>query len=119
MSLLSNIWKTIFSSQNTKLPTLEKKEVVNSILKNQNLKKVRVTRENTKFNQVRKHLIEKGSIDSWTAINLYGATRLSDIIFRLRNKGYSIDSIDNSAYDRNQELCNFTTYKYLNNNGVN
>ena len=37
MTLLSNIWKTIFSSQNTKLPTLEKKEVVNSILKNQKL----------------------------------------------------------------------------------
>jgi hypothetical protein len=84
-----------------------------------NFKKVHVTRENTKFNKVKKHLIEKGSIDSWTAINLYGATRLSDIIFRLRNKGYNIDSIDNSAYDRNKELCNFTTYKYINNNGIN
>jgi hypothetical protein len=103
--LLSNIKDEIVMEQ----PAVELKK----------FKKVRVTRENTKFNQVRKHLIEKGSIDSWTAINLYGATRLSDIIFRLRNKGYSIDSIDNSAYDRNQELCNFTTYKYINNNGVN
>jgi hypothetical protein len=76
-------------------------------------------RQNTKYSQVRKHLIEKGSIDSWTAINLYGATRLSAIIFKLRSKGYQIDSISRTAYDRNQELCNFTTYKYNNNNGVN
>ena len=71
-------------------------------------------RQNTKYSQVRKHLIEKGSIDSWTAINLYGATRLSAIIFKLRSKGYQIDSISRTAYDRNQELCNFTTYKYIN-----
>jgi len=119
MSLLSDIWKTLVGSQNTNLPTQEKKESVNTIFKNQNFKKFRATKENTKFNQVKKHLIEKGSIDSWTAINLYGATRLSDIIFRLRNKGYIIDSIPNTAYDRNQELCNFTTYKYINYNGIN
>lgn len=75
-------------------------------------------KQNTKYKQVLKHLIENGTIDSWTAINLYGATRLSDIIFRLRNRGYDIVSIHNTAYDRNKELCNFTTYKY-NNNGAN
>lgn len=77
-------------------------------------RKVRAILENTKYFQVKKHLIEKGSIDSWTAINLYGATRLSAIIFILRNRGYNIVSIKNSAYDRNSQLCNFTTYK-LNN----
>ena len=76
-------------------------------------------RQNTKYSQVKKHLIEKGSIDSWTAINLYGATRLSDIIFRLRKRGYQIDSISRTSFDRNKEICNFTTYKYNNNNGVN
>jgi len=68
---------------------------------------------NTKFANVKKHLIEKGTIDSWTAINLYGATRLSDIIFRLRKRGYDIKSIPNSSFDRNNEVCNFTTYKYI------
>lgn len=32
------------------------------------------------------HLIENGSITSWEAIQKYGATRLSGIIYNLRNK---------------------------------
>lgn len=32
------------------------------------------------------HLIEKGNITSWEAIKEYGATRLSAIIFNLRNR---------------------------------
>ena len=76
-------------------------------------------KENTKFAQVKKHLIEKGTIDSWTAINLYGATRLSAIIFNLRQRGYYIESVSNTAYDRNNEVCNFTTYKYNQYNGIN
>lgn len=70
-------------------------------------------KSNTKYAKVKKHLIEKGSIDSWTAINLYGATRLSAIIFNLREKGYVIKSIPNSSFDRNNEVCNFTTYKLI------
>jgi hypothetical protein len=72
-----------------------------------------VEKKNTKFAQVKKHLIEKGTIDSWTAINLYGATRLSAIIFKLRERGYDIKSIPNTSFDRNNQLCNFTTYKYI------
>jgi hypothetical protein len=72
-----------------------------------------VEKQNTKFAQVKKHLIEKGTIDSWTAINLYGATRLSAIIFKLRERGYVIESIPNTSFDRNNQLCNFTTYKYI------
>jgi hypothetical protein len=72
-----------------------------------------VEKQNTKFAQVKKHLIEKGTIDSWTAINLYGATRLSAIIFKLRERGYDIKSIPNTSFDRNNQLCNFTTYKYI------
>jgi hypothetical protein len=88
-------------------------------VKPKNLKKTIMERQNTKYSQVKKHLIEKGSIDSWTAINLYGATRLSAIIFKLRSRGYQIDSISRTSFDRNKEICNFTTYKYNNNNGVN
>jgi hypothetical protein len=65
----------------------------------------------TKHRQVLKHLIKYGSIDSWTAIELYGATRLSAIIFNLRKKGYEIDSIFCSALDRNSNVCNYTTYR--------
>lgn len=44
----------------------------------------------TKTEKVRLHLIEKGSITSWEAIMEYGATRLSAIIYILRNQGMNI-----------------------------
>jgi hypothetical protein len=65
----------------------------------------------TKIHKVRLHLLNKGTIDSWTAIEMYGATRLSDIIFRLRGRGMDISSIKCSALDRNSNVCNYTTYK--------
>jgi len=67
----------------------------------------------TKGNQVLKHLKEKGSIDSWTAIQEYGATRLSAIIFVLRKRGFDIVSIPNSVLDRNNNVCNYTNYKLV------
>lgn len=39
-----------------------------------------------KTNAVQNHLIERGSITTWEAIKLYGATRLSAIIYNLRYK---------------------------------
>jgi hypothetical protein len=117
MSKLSNFFKNLFSNLKEEIVVNEPEVKIAS--KKQNIKKVYKDRENTKHFQVKKHLIEKGWIDSWTAIELYGATRLSAIIFNLRNSGHNIDSINNSAYDRNQELCNFTTYKYIDYNGIN
>ena len=38
-----------------------------------------------KTKAIQLHLIEKGSITSWEAIKEYGATRLSGIIYNLRN----------------------------------
>jgi hypothetical protein len=67
----------------------------------------------TKIHKVRLHLLNKGTIDSWTAIEVYGATRLSDIIFRLRGRGMNIESIPCSALDRNSNVCNYTTYKLI------
>jgi hypothetical protein len=119
MSLFSDLMKTFFGGKENELPKPETMESVKPITRKQKNVKVYKNRENTKFNQVKKHLIEKGSIDSWTAINLYGVTRLSAIIFNLRMTGHNIDSIPRTAYDRNKELCNFTTYKYINYNGVN
>jgi len=71
------------------------------------------TKKTTKRQQVLSHLRKHGSIDSWTAIELYGATRLSAIIFNLRAKGLEIDSIGCSALDRNSNVCNYTTYKLI------
>lgn len=64
----------------------------------------------TKTSQVKKHLLDKGMIDSWTAINAYGATRLSAIIYNLRKRGFIIDSVPATVLDRNNNLCNFVNY---------
>ena len=47
----------------------------------------------TKAKLVTQHLIEKKEITSLDAIKLYAATRLSAIIFNLRQKGYAITTI--------------------------
>jgi hypothetical protein len=113
MNLITKFFKNLFSDI--------KEEIVmeHPAVKPATLKKVRAIKENTKHQQVKKHLIEKGWIDSWTAIELFGATRLSAIIFNLRKEGYDIISVPQSSYDRNNELCNYTTYKYINENGIN
>ena len=46
-----------------------------------------------KSQKVREHLLRYGSITSWQAINLYGETRLSDVILKLRQKGWDIRTI--------------------------
>lgn len=68
----------------------------------------------TKHEQVRNHLIEHGTITSWEAIQKYGATRLSGIIFRLRKSGLLIDSVVCSEMDRNGNNTNFVTYTIYN-----
>lgn len=44
----------------------------------------------TKIEKVRQHLIKRKSITSWDAITKYHATRLADIIFCLKKKGWVI-----------------------------
>ena len=56
-----------------------------------------------KMNKTQKvllHLKQYGSITSWEAIQEYGATRLSAIIFNLRDKGYKIVSKEETFTDR-------------------
>jgi hypothetical protein len=43
----------------------------------------------SKTNQVLMHL-KKKPITSWEAINLYRATRLADIVFKLKQRGHNI-----------------------------
>lgn len=57
-------------------------------------------KKTNKTEKVLNHLKEYGSITSLEAIELYGATRLSAIIFNLRKRGFDIDTIDLPFTDR-------------------
>ena len=51
-------------------------------------------KKTNKTTKVLEHLQKYGYITSLEAIELYKATRLSDIIYRLRNRGIKIETID-------------------------
>jgi hypothetical protein len=125
MNLFKDVLKTVFTDEGKKQQAkVAQEEVLNTMP----LPEVResysgeivdaeamvVKAKTTKTDQVLKHLKEKGSIDSWTAIQQYGATRLSAIIFNLRRRGFDIVSIPNSVLDRNNNVCNYTNYQLLN-----
>lgn len=57
-------------------------------------------KKTNKTNKVLEHLEKNGCITSLEAIELYGATRLSDIIYRLRKRGMKISTIDIPFTDR-------------------
>lgn len=57
------------------------------------------------------HLKEKGSISVWEAFDLYGATRLSDIIFKLR-KRYDIETSLQEFTDRYGSTSTYAVYIY-------
>lgn len=57
-----------------------------------------------------KHLKEKGSITSMEAFQLYGATRLSAIIFDLRKAGHVIDTVYQETITRYGEHCRYAEY---------
>lgn len=59
---------------------------------------------------VLEHLQKHGSITSWQAIEMYGATRLSGIIFTLRKEGYNIVTKDTHGSNRFGESNTFATY---------
>lgn len=59
---------------------------------------------------VLQHLLEKGSITSWEAIENYGATRLSAIIFNLRARGYDINTLEIDGKDRYGQRCRYAKY---------
>lgn len=48
---------------------------------------------NTKIGQIAAYLRTNGSITSWEAIQLFHATRLSAIIFTLKERGMQIASV--------------------------
>ena len=67
----------------------------------------------TKNAQVKEVLLTVGHITSMQAIELFGATRLSAIIFNLRDKGYDIKTENITSIDRNGNSCVFAKYIYI------
>lgn len=65
----------------------------------------------TKTEKVLNHLQMYGDITSWEAIQLYGVTRLSAIIFNLRKKGYDIESIPHEFTDRYGDKATYVKYQ--------
>ena len=61
------------------------------------------------------HLQNKGHITSWEAIKEYGATRLSAIIFNLRQRGHNIESIPRTVTNRFGKSTQIANYTYVNN----
>ena len=64
----------------------------------------------TKTSEVLRHMEEHGSITSMEAIENFGATRLSAIIFNLRKRGYDIETVDTGGVDRYGHAVNYATY---------
>lgn len=63
-----------------------------------------------KTSEVLKYLKSNGSITSMEAINMFGATRLSAIIFQLRKRGYDITTFDIEKVDKYGHCCKFARY---------
>jgi len=47
----------------------------------------------TKIDAVYLHLKKHKHITSWEAINLYRATRLADIVYKLKEQGFKIETV--------------------------
>jgi len=59
---------------------------------------------------VREHLLREGNITTWEAIEKYGASRLSAIIFNLRKGGMNIATIRVESTDRFGNPGNYANY---------
>lgn len=66
---------------------------------------------NSQYEKIKEHLLYKGSITSWEAIQNYKITRLSHYIWVLRKEGYVIDDKWENKIDENGELKRWKVYK--------
>lgn len=64
----------------------------------------------THYDRVLRHLKDYGSITSWEAIEEYGCTRLSAVIYMLRQVGYIITSETISKKNRYGKTVHFAKY---------
>lgn len=66
----------------------------------------------SKKEKVKEHLIKKGHITSWEAIEKYRSTRLAAIIFDLRKDGMKIESKQMSKKGTDGDI-NFVKYVFI------
>lgn len=66
----------------------------------------------TQKERVLQHLKDNGSITSWQAIKHYGCTRLSDVIYRLK-EGYNIETETMNSKNRYGDKVHFAKYNYV------
>lgn len=73
-------------------------------------------KQNSQINDVIKHLRAYGSITSLEAFEYYGITRLSGIIYRLKNE-FDMDIIteNKSKKNRHGNICNYACYHLVQN----
>lgn len=67
----------------------------------------------TKTEKVKNHLLNNKKITSWEAIQLYRATRLSAIIYNLRDRGMNIQTIMKQGTTEDGEKYPFAEYVLL------
>ena len=65
----------------------------------------------TQYDRVLYHLQRNGKLSQKQAINLYGAYRLADIIYRLRKDGYKISTNYKSGKNRFGDNVSWAEYK--------
>lgn len=68
------------------------------------------------IDRVLAHLWDYGEITSWEAIKLFGATRLSAIIFNLRKRGFNIENEWEHTKNRYGDEVRFVKYKLIKGN---
>lgn len=64
----------------------------------------------SKSQAVKNHLIKKGQLTSWEAIEKYKVTRLAAIVFNLKKSGMSIQSVSIRKKDKDGQMINFVKY---------
>lgn len=67
----------------------------------------------TKTEKILAHLKENGSITSWEAIQLYACTRLSSVVFNLRNRGFNIVTEPVIFVDKYGDKNTYAKYVYV------
>ena len=66
----------------------------------------------TQYDRVLDHLKRNKKLSQKQAINLYGAYRLSDIIYRMRKAGYKISTTFKSGKNRFGDSVSWAEYKW-------
>lgn len=67
----------------------------------------------TQTNEVLMHFQSHGSLTSWEAIDKFRATRLADIVFRLKKKGHKIVTVMEETVNADGERKRYARYYYV------